>query len=205
MSDQQTIKETDNKPDSTTQISRDQYDALNKQYSEIKEKYSQVAKTLKEQEEQKLKETGQWKEAYEREKANREENEQKIQRLNETFVTREKYMAVKSAAHKAGIKSESDLEYLDLKDVLLETTSTGKINVIGADAFIEKIKTLKPHWFGDKNPPNVNTQTPGVSVDTTGKITTAMILAAEVEGKKSGDMSKYYDLTKKYMLQKKGA
>ena len=102
---------------------------------------------------------------------------------------------------KQGIRPEAvnDLQFLDLSEVQIETTDTGRVNIIGEDKFIERTKTLRPHWFGTTAAPNVNTATPGIVPGQ--QITLADVTAAEKEAKKTGDRSKYMQLVSQYQKQ----
>lgn len=135
-----------------------------------------------------------------KEKLERAEAEKK--RIIESDIQSRKYNAVKDSAVRAGIRKEalSDLDLVAMDNVVVETTSTGKINILGADRFVESLKAAKPHWFSSPQAPSVNTD--GVRVDGgAGPITPQMILAAETEGRKTGDMSKYRELSKKFQQQ----
>jgi hypothetical protein len=96
-----------------------------------------------------------------------------------------------------------DIDLIDLDDVVVETTSTGKVNILGADSFAEKLKTLKPHWFEVKGTTVVNSNTPRVE-GSAGPITVEQVLAAEKEGRKKGDLTQYRELYNQYRQQKAG-
>jgi len=124
-------------------------------------------------------------------------------RMKESFVNEKKFSAVKVLAVAAGLRKEalSDLDLLELNSVMLETTSTGKMNVLGAERFVESLKTSKPHWFAAPTAPNVNTDGVTVVDSMVGPVTVEMIMAAEKESLKTGDKSKYHDLHNKYRKQ----
>lgn len=149
-----------------------------------------------------MKEQNQWKELYEAEKVRAESALSESTSLKESFLSEKKYSALRSAVQGLGLRPEalSDLDMLDLAEIQVETTSTGKINVLGADKYAERLKAQKPHWFLDKKPPNVNTT--GQSVhDQPATVTAAMVLQAQKEGLKTGDMSKYTALHKQLQMQ----
>jgi len=152
-----------------------------------------------------MKEQNQWKEIAEAKEREAQEAKQSAERLQQSFISEKKFSALRDKCAALGLRPEavSDLEMLDLSGLVVETTNTGRIEILGADKFATQLKTLKPHWFQDKTVTTVNTNGTRV-LDPTGPITTRMILDAEKEGKKSGDMSKYYDLTKKYLAQRAG-
>ncbi len=171
------------------------------------QKFKREAAELKKEREtlntNKMKEQNQWKELAEKHEKEANDAREEAAKIRDSFLGERKFSTVKEKCLVLGLRPEaaSDLEMLDLESVTLETTSTGKINVLGADKFAERLKTLKPHWFADKNAPAVNTNGARI-VDSNGDITPAMILAAEKEGRKSGDMGKYQDLFKKFQQQR---
>lgn len=119
------------------------------------------------------------------------------------IVTDKKMTAIKDAALKAGLleSASDDLELVDFKEVTVETTSTGRINVLGVDRAVQSLKAKKPHWFG-KATPNVNGNAPGVGSPSGGsKISEADVLKAEDEARKTGDWSKVQALHKQYREQ----
>lgn len=151
----------------------------------------------------KLKEANDYKtlaEKYEAELATTKAENKKIQ---EAIIERERTSALKSKVVAMGLRpeAESDLDSLDLAALRIETTSTGKINVLGVGEFAERLKAAKPHWFTDKTPPNVNTNTTRV-LDSGGAITPQDLIAAEREGRKTKNMSGYQELMKKYQTQR---
>lgn len=154
-----------------------------------------------------MKEGEQWKELATKYENDAKTAQAEAQRIKESFLGMQKSSAVKNEAVKLGIRKEAmaDLDLLSLDDVTIETTSTGKINVLGADSFAEKIKAMKPHWFGGQGAPGVNTTNPGTSTDGTGPVTVAQVLAAEKEAMKTGDRTKYTQLHNKFREQQKAA
>lgn len=157
---------------------------------------------LKEREESEMKAKAQWEELAKRKEEEANQYKADAERVKTSYLNEKKYSAVREAASRLGLRKEavSDLDLLSLDGVNIETTSTGKINVLGADSFVEKLKQAKPHWFSSSQPPNVNTSSPRV-VEGGGPVTVDMILAAEKEAKKSGDYSKYHQLHKQFRTQ----
>lgn len=105
--------------------------------------------------------------------------------LRQAIVNQQKSIALRSAATKSGINpiSLDDLDLIDFPELVVETTSTGKILVTGADAAILKLKTLRPNWFL-KNPSAVNPASPEV-MPTNGQVTLETLSALEKEYKKN--------------------
>lgn len=174
------------------------------------QKFKREAAKLKEEKENektnKLKEQNQWKEIAEQREREAKEAREESERIRNSYVGERKFNAVRGKCEALGLRPEaiSDLEMLDLEEIQIETTNTGKINVLGADRFAQRLKTLKPHWFADKTPPNVNTKGARIN-DNGGVLTAADLIAAEREGRKSGDMSKYHELHAKFQQQRKAA
>lgn len=170
-------------------------------------RYKREAEKLKQEKEEarsaKLKENNQWKELAEAKELEAKSAREEKERIQNSYLAEKKYSAVREKCAALGLRPEavSDLEMLDLESVQIETTSTGRLNVLGAEKFAERLKATKPHWFADKSAPNVNTKGSRV-IDSDGPVTPAAILAAEKEGRKSGDMSKYNELVKKYQTQR---
>jgi hypothetical protein len=94
-----------------------------------------------------------------KEELDRIANEKKS--IVESVMVDKKLSAVREFAAKNGITDEGmeDLEMLNMDDVVVETTSEGRINVHGADSWVENLKSRRPNWFGGKNPPNINNGT----------------------------------------------
>lgn len=149
----------------------------------------------------KLKESENWQglaKEYET-RATNAESENKT--LKESMVYDKKYSAVKTLALQSGLRKEAlnDLELIDLFDVAIETTSTGRINVLNVDKAVERIKASRPHWFGKRGAVNINPGEPGVV--TTGEVKYNDLLKAEETAKKNGDYAPYEALHKKYLEQ----
>lgn len=171
-------------------------------------KYKTEAKKLADEkalgETNKMKEQNQWKELAEKREQEAKDALIKSERLEKSYLGEKKYSAVHAKCLALGLRPEaiSDLEMLDLEDVNIETTSTGKINVLGADKFAERLKTRKPHWF-DKPKPVVNGGGNRVHDSSSGeKVTVQQVIDAEKEGRKSGDLTKYHALHKQFQQQR---
>lgn len=154
----------------------------------------------------KMKEQQQWKELAEAKEREASELKSSNDRLQQSYLNEKRFTALKSACEKLGLRAEAapDLDLVDISEVQIETTSTGKINVLGAEKFAERLKTVRPHWFADKSAPSVNTSGARV-IDTGGVITPEMLINAEKEGRKKGDLSEYTSLHQKYRSQLAGA
>jgi hypothetical protein len=90
-------------------------------------------------------------------------------------------------AQTLGIRKDAlnDLDLLDFDEVIVETTSSGNINIIGADSAVKKLKSERPHWFGSKVGRNVNGNTGDVIDDGIKKLTLKDVRTAEEKARKS--------------------
>jgi hypothetical protein len=175
------------------------------EYKADMHKYKERAKQLeaekRDQEMKTLQANEQWKDAYEKEANLRQSVEEKLQKASEGIDYNAKYSAVREAAMKAGIREQAieDLDVLALDTITVERTSLGKVNAHGADAFIDRLKASKPHWFTDPKAPNVNVNGPEVNVTHKdgSTVTADQILAAE----KKGDKTEYLRLMKLKLSQ----
>lgn len=169
-------------------------------------KYKAQVQEFKEKSEQekiqRMKEQNQWREIAEAKEREALEFKKQATEVQQSYLNEKKYAALSSACSQLGLRPEavSDLELIDLSAVQIETTSTGKINVLGADKVAEQLKRQKPHWFSEPKPPLVNSSGQRVH-DQSGTITYDMLMTAEKEAQKSGDMSKYAALHKQFQQQ----
>ena len=133
--------------------------------NKFKKKAQDLEARIKSGETDKLKEQNRWKELYEQAQQRAEQAEEKANKIQDSFVNERKYGAVKQAALAAGLRPEAvdDLEAIDLDLVEVETTSKGKLNVLGVTEQISKLQKAKPHWFGGKAAPKVNSGNPRVN------------------------------------------
>lgn len=174
---------------------------LNEMHS-YKKKAKEYEAKIKEKEVSDLKKQQEWQKIAELKENEALEAKEKAERLEQSFLSNRKYDALKEAAIKNGIRPEAlrDLELIDFEnDVAIETTSTGKINVIGSENAIKKLKAERPYWFG-KSVGKINTDTPE-TVD--GKpVTIDMVMKEQENARKSGDWNAYKNMLLKYQAQK---
>jgi hypothetical protein len=184
-------------------VSRADHDRALADLNKFKKAAEKAAQDKKDSETARLKESNDWKTLAERKELEAQEARDEATKLRGSYVTDKKYNAVRQQCEALGLRPEAvvDLESLDLEDVGIETTSTGKINVLGADKFSKALKSRRPHWFTDKATPKVNTN--GQRILDSGDATTAKdLLKLQAEGIKSGDMSKYQEAHKKFQQQR---
>ena len=132
-----------------------------RELQEEKDKRETLEGELRTKEEEKLKATNNYKSLYEKEQEARVTLEDKYNGLSQVIVNDKKFGAIKDFAVKAGLRPEAvnDLKLFDNSEVIVETTSEGSINILGAEQFVEGIKSSRPYLFVDSNPPNVNNST----------------------------------------------
>lgn len=127
---------------------------------------------------------------------------EKANMLESSFLNQKRFDALKSAALAQGIRKEAlnDLELIDFNDdVAIETTSTGRINVVGADSAIKKLKAQRPYWFG-KSMGAVNTDSPGET--TSQAVTLDAVMKAQDKARKTQDWTEYKKVFAAYRQQK---
>lgn len=168
-------------------------------------KYKQQAREASAQSErlklQGLKEKEDWKKVAEEYEAKFKESEGKYQGLQSALLKNEKMAAIRMEAQKAGIVGEKALEILELlefPEVAVETTSTGRINVLGADRAIQRMKMERPFLFG-KSVPSINPNSPGTTA--AGTVSYEELMKSEEAARKSGDWSKHRELLQRFRSQ----
>lgn len=181
-------------------VSRTRLDGAVNDMMSFKKRATEAEDKLKANEMNDLKKREEWKEVARISQEETAEAKKDSKLLRESIVFEKKKTALQAEAIKIGIRKEAlqDIELMDFDDVGIETTSSGGINVIGADLAIQKIKTLRPHWFGGKTG-NVNSLIPEV-VQGSG-IEYKDIVAAEKKAKETGDYAPYYKVMKQYKSQ----
>lgn len=152
------------------------------------------------------KEKEDWKTVAELHEKTAKDLEQKYSGLKQSLIDEKKMAALTVEAQKQGINPASipDLNMIDFDELIVETTSTGKILVSGQDKAIARLKTQRPHWFS-KSVPNVNTNTPETGKPKSGTVTVADLNAAEAQYRKTkseADKKAYSDLIQKYKTQR---
>lgn len=138
------------------------------QMQKIEEEKMQMSQRLAQIEEEKLRAANQWQELADKYKREKETVEKSHNDFKNYFVQEKKLETIKREAMKAGIREEAihDLDILDTSMIEIETTSTGKINVLNADQFVENLKSTRPYWFKAQNAPNINTNMPSANMQT---------------------------------------
>lgn len=117
------------------------------------------------------------------------------------FENNKKMDTIKAIAASQGLRKDalSILENMELDGVEVEKTSTGRINVLGADAFVSGLKTKMPFLFESKTA-KINAENPQVNSGN-GPITYERLMQLKEEWRKSGDSAAYSDALRKYKQQ----
>jgi TolA-binding protein len=144
-----------------------------------------------------LRESNDWKTLYERKEQEAKEAAEKLNSFESTLTNTAKFSAVREAALRAGIRQEaiSDLELVDFKDVIVERSPTGRIEVRGHESAVERLKTLKPHWFGKSV--NINSSIPTSSGQ--GIATEDELYKMSIKALESGDYTAYNEKLKQFL------
>lgn len=204
MTDQQ-VEPTEQKPEPTIPEGFVAQDVFERQKKDML-KYKEEAQALKKQNEearlQRLKETQNWEAVAKEKESEAAQERQRREALESSIVQHQKFMALKTEALKQNMHQSSldDLELLDLPELQVETTSTGKILVTGADRAIANLKTLRPHWF-KQNAPSINPATPETHQAPSDKVTMEVLAKLEQDYKKNptqANKEAYSNAIKKY-------
>lgn len=150
----------------------------------FKEESRQAQEKLKEAETNRLKEQQNWKTLYEQTLEEKKKLEGQVKFMTEGQINSLKMSSLKNEAARLGLLDSAmeDLEMLDLSDLIVETTNNGKARVVNAQTYAEMLKSKKPHWFGSKAAPQVNTSSPSI---VNGPVTQKTILELQTEFSKN--------------------
>lgn len=194
---------TNNTPPPAETVPREEFVNVKNDMHKFKEENQKLMERLKAMETEKLRAAQDWQKIAEQNERDRIEVEGKYKGLQTAIISDKKMSAIKEAALKLGIRQDSlaDLEFLPFDDVQVEMTTAGRVNILGAETAMTRLKTLRPHWFQDKNL-NLNTNSPTTVTGDSGKVTMEELKKAELEAKKTGNYKKYQELLLKVKAQK---
>lgn len=163
----------------------------------FKTRYRELESKLKERDMTELKKREEWQKLADHFEKESQQYREQFEGLQTALVRDKKISEVKNYAIKSGIRQEAleDLEILDMDDVQIETTSTGRYNVLGADKFVNRLKVNRPHWFG-KTYTGVNTKDP--EVVKAESVSYEQIKKIADKARRTGDYSEYERALKKY-------
>lgn len=177
------------------------YEEIKADLFKYKAKVQEFEARAKAEEEKRLRETNDWKTLYEKKEQEAKEAFERLSSIENNLVNTAKFSAVREAALKAGIlpAAVNDLELVDFKDIAIEKSETGRIEVKGVERSIEMLKTLKPHWFGKSV--NVNSSVPSANSGK-GLASEDELLKMSLEAQKSGDYTAYAEKLKQFKQAK---
>lgn len=196
-------------------VPKKEFESVVRESIKRKQELADIKKQLEEQNKrlegfkvQGMKDKEMWKELAETKEKEAEAAKSELSNFKKAYVDNEKFGALKIELMKMGMIPEAlnDIggEWVDLCEV--ETTSTGRINVLNAKSVAETLKAKKPYFFGKPNTSNVNTQTPSVGGSSSGAITPATVLelGRKYEKTKSeADRVAYHNAAKTLAAQEK--
>ncbi len=135
-----------------------------KQELTLRREMEQMRAELEKSKKEQLRKQSSYKELAEQLEQELEQERSKTKQYSEAYLYDRKLDAVRTAAAQAGLRKEAldDLEAFLSRatEIEIETTSTGRINVLGADRFISRLKSQKPYLFESKGS-RINPETPG--------------------------------------------
>lgn len=172
-------------------------------------RFKDEARRLKEENEtlikNQMKEKSDYKSLAEKFEKELVDEKEKNKRLVQGTVYDKKLSAVQASLRAKGLRKEAeiDVERLDLSDIEVETTSHGRINLIGVEEFVERQKQLRPHWF-QSSAPRINPGSPDVVNSSGDRITTKMLSDLYDKGARNGDLTAYRSALQQYQKQKHG-
>lgn len=129
-----------------------------------KTKAVELENKFKNQELEQAKASQEWQKVAQLHEQTAKEYQEKFERFKGAVVSDKKLSAIREEAIRNGIRKESiaDLGILDYPEVKLDTDNEGNFLVDGADKAVQRLKTLRPHWF-QSAAPQVNAQSPSVT------------------------------------------
>lgn len=176
-------------------ITRDNLEAikLKAELSKTQKQYEELVNQMKAKQTEEMKQKEDWQKLATHWETEAKDYEKRYMNMQQSVVFDKKLTDLKTKAAAENIRKEAldDLEMLDLNEIHVETTSTGKLNVLGTEDLLSKLKVKKPHWFQSAKT-NFNTQTP--TATSSGDTTYKDVRDAELKWKKSqnkADLSAY--------------
>lgn len=149
-----------------------------------------------------------YKSIAERFKTEATEAKTKAKELQENIVYSSKFDAVYRELKKLGLRDDAEryLEYEDLKDLEFETTSKGRVNVLGAKEWASEWQEKNKVLFEPKKSAKVSSSDgrSGTNLESD-KITPAMVVEAESKAsrtRKPEDIRLYKEVLDKYQKQR---
>ena len=134
-----------------------------RQYQDLSSEKEELLSKLNQLEEEKLKNSSNYKELWQKEKESKSQLQEKLKQISNSLVEEKKREAILREAKKHNFDDDfSDLiEAFDTSSVLVETTDSGNIIINGADTWVEQLRADRPKLFKVKSDPALNNSTGG--------------------------------------------
>jgi hypothetical protein len=163
---------------------------MSRELARLKQEREELVNKLKQKEVQELKAKEDWQSIASQYEQEANDYKKRYSELRENLILDKKLSDLKTKALTYNIRKEAidDLEMLDLSELQVETTNTGRLNVLGTESVLSRLKIQKPHWFNSQKS-NLNTEHPSLNSDS--KLTLKDLREAEVKAKSSRDYSDY--------------
>ncbi len=187
------VPKVDGSGNENEQVSFSEFKAVKDDMHRFKEDARKNKEELDRLKTKEMSDKEQWKELAATRETEAKDWRTKYEAVTGSIQERAKISAVKESAIKLGLVESAyeDLELIELKDVIVETTSTGRVNVIGAKSAAERIKSLKPHWFANGKGPNLNPNVPSTVNGVHTSTSYDDLVKLEADAKKTGDYTEY--------------
>jgi len=182
-------------------VSRADFERVSAELKKLSTDKAALEERIKAKDLEEAKKRQDWKSIAEQKEREAQQAIAESKNLRDSYINEKKFTSLKDEAQRLGLRQEAidDLSMIGLDDVTIESTSTGKINILGAKAAAEKIKLMRPHWFSNPSLPSVNSDLP--SVQNGSKISYQKLREAEVEAGKTGNYVDYKKLLMAYRAQ----
>lgn len=151
----------------------------------IEKEKEELSKRAKELELAGLRAKEDYKAMYEDAEKRAADADAKFKQSQRAIIDDKKLFAMRSELQRLGMIDQAlgDVErMIDLEDVEVEFTSSGRVNVLNAKDLAERFKAQRPFLFQQASGPKVNTQTPGVISPST--VSMDMVKQLEAKWKK---------------------
>lgn len=171
-------------------VDRDLLEKFKQDNIKAKKRLQELEAQLEVERRNKLKEKEDWKTYAETLEKELESTRTERQALSQAMIYDKKVEAIRIAALNAGIRKDAikHLEKFGTEGVDIETTSTGRINILGAEQFVARLKAEAPYLFDVKGT-KVNAESPSMVGKT--EITIEKLNELRDHWKKTGDSAPY--------------
>ena len=148
-------------PEQYKRVTNDMH-KFKREAKEYRAKMQEFQSKLEQVDIQKMEESSEHQKLAEHWKNQATQYKSELDNTTQAIVNEKKFSAIEREARKQGIRGDRYLNILtsfDTNDIIVETTSTGRHNVLGADVFVEQVKQEYPDLFTDQAAPSINNST----------------------------------------------